>query len=90
MTKYSHPVFGWKAHKLADLPMAALVQLREEIISDPANANPDYAAGRSIYLYTPAARKRLDALAWAVTYRLNADKAQQAQRREIAQMQRQF
>ncbi len=44
--------------------------MRDAVTSDPKNANPEHAAGRSIYLYTPAARKRLDELAWAVTYKL--------------------
>lgn len=63
-------VFGWDATKLADLSFAELEALRQAVITDPANANPEHTAGRSIYLYTTSARRKLDALAWAVTYKL--------------------
>jgi len=73
---YPHPVFGWDAARLSDLPLPALVELRAFIVENPANANPEHAAGRSIYLYTPSARRKLDALAWAVTHKLaNARRA---------------
>lgn len=61
---------GWDAVRLskeytqAELS-AAIVQINE----DPANANPEHAAGRSIYLLTKAARDRTAALAWAIFYR---------------------
>lgn len=72
MAKYPHPVFGWKPYRLADLPMEALAELRAFVIADPVSANPDHAAGKSIYLYAPAARQKLDALAWAVTQKMAA------------------
>ncbi len=65
--RYPAPTCGWKAHKLADLEMEQLNSLRIAVETDPASANPNR---RSIYLYTPAARKKLDALAWAVTHKL--------------------
>ncbi len=58
------------AYKLAALSFEALDGMRLAIESDPANANPACAAGRSIWRFTPKARKKLDALAWAVTYKL--------------------
>lgn len=67
------PTFGWKAYKLADLSFADLETLRLRIVADPKNHTPRDDKGRpvrGIWLYTPAARKKLDALAWAVTYKL--------------------
>lgn len=63
--------FGWKAWKLADLSFAELNELREGVQNDPKNQNPP----GSFYLYTPAARRKLDALAWAVTHKLRERKA---------------
>lgn len=65
--------YGWRATKLADAySLEELDALRRDVESDPASANPDHAQGRSIYLFTKQARKKLDALAWAVTYKLQA------------------
>lgn len=75
MANYPHPVFGWQSHRLADLSSEALNELREAVENDPASANPARAAGKSIYLYTPAARRKLKALAWAVTHKLREKKA---------------
>lgn len=66
--------FGWKAWKLADLSFAELNELRESVTNDPANRNPP----GSFWLYTPKARKKLDALAWAVTYKLREGKEKEA------------
>jgi hypothetical protein len=60
---------------LSEYSFAALREMRSAVIGDPANANPAHAAGRDIHLYTKSARKKLDALAWAVTYRLKAQRA---------------
>lgn len=71
MKRPAIPIFGWSAPKLADAySLAQLDALRLEIENDPANANPRHAAGRDIYLYTPAARRKLTALSWAVSYKL--------------------
>lgn len=75
MPRYPHPTLGWDAVALSDYSLPQLNDLRESIVDDPANANPAHAAGRDIYLYTKAARKKLDALSWAVTYRLKAARA---------------
>lgn len=65
-------VFGWSAPKLSDAyTLAELEEIRQEIISDPANLNPEQ---NSIYIYCKQARRKLDALAWAVTYRLGEKK----------------
>ena len=67
---------NWKATKLADAySLAELETLRQSVVGDPRSANPAHAAGKSVYLYTAAARRKLDALAWAVTYRLAAQRA---------------
>jgi len=67
------PTFGWKGYKLADLTFAELDDLRQSVIADPKNHTPRDAKGHprsGIWLYTPSARKKLEALAWAVTYKL--------------------
>lgn len=62
-------VFGWDAVKLADAYTSAeLAAAIVEVHADPAAANPEHASGRSIELYTKAAKKRTDALAWAIFY----------------------
>lgn len=66
--------FGWKAWKMADLSFADLEQLRQAVQNDPKNQNPP----GSFYLYTPPARKKLDALAWAVTHKLKENKEKSA------------
>jgi hypothetical protein len=62
--------FGWDRVRLSEHSLDDLARLRRSVEDDPASANPDHAAGRSVFLYTPAARRKLDALAWAVTHRL--------------------
>lgn len=63
----------WNAVRLADENTTEqLHALRESIVNDPANANPAHASGRSIYLYSPAAQRKLDAIALAVTFHLAA------------------
>lgn len=58
-----------RACKLADTKsFEELETMRVAITSDPANAMP----ARSLYLYTPKARKKLDELSWAVYYKLQA------------------
>ena len=53
--------------KLADKSFEELKVLRESIENNPINQMPK---GESWYLYTPLARKKLDDIAWAVTYKL--------------------
>lgn len=69
--------FGWDAVKLAGAySLSELDALRREVETDPANACPLYAAGKSLYPLTAKARKRLQAIAWAVTYHLQARPAE--------------
>lgn len=75
MGRYPHPVYGWDPVELyRNLDLVALNDLREAICADPANTNPAHARG-DIYLYTKSARRKLDALSWAVTYHLMDRKA---------------
>jgi hypothetical protein len=68
--KLPHKVYGWNACKLADkLTQAQLLELMHAVQNDPASANPGHATG-SIWLYTKAARKKLDVIGWAITYQL--------------------
>lgn len=73
-TKY----YGWKATDLAShLTMEELVLLQAEVQNDPKSKNPDHDGPRqSIYLYTKPARRKLDALGWAITYKLAERKVQ--------------
>lgn len=62
--------YGFDAVKLSEAyTMEELAKLRQQVIDDPENANPEYVKGRCIYLYTKAARKKLDAIAYAVYYK---------------------
>lgn len=61
--------YGWNAPKLSELTFEELNILRESVTNDPNNADPAYSRG-GIYLYKKSARRKLDALAWAVTYKL--------------------
>lgn len=58
--------FGWNAARLADHSFDDLRRLREQIEADPRNRNP---VG-TLWIYTKAAQKKLDAIAWAITYKL--------------------
>lgn len=65
MTRSVRNKFGWSATKLADhYSLKELAEMRDEIVSDPANAATD----DGLWLYTPDANKKLDALSWAVRY----------------------
>lgn len=69
-------VFGWDAVKLyRNYSISELAQAICEIDADPANANPAHKAGTSLYLTTPAARKRTSVLAYAVFYHQQDKKA---------------
>lgn len=69
--RHSLPVLGWQAVRLSNAySLDQLNTLRLEVQGDPEAANPAHAAGRDINLYTKGARRKLDALAWAVTHKL--------------------
>ena len=54
--------------------MTELLAMQEEIVNDPSNK----AAG-GIFKYTSAAMKKLDELAWAITYHLREKNPQPQQ-----------
>lgn len=72
---YPVATFGWDFTKLSAHSFEDLNALRLAVQADPASANPAHASGRSIFLYTAAARRKLDALAWAVTTKLAEKRA---------------
>lgn len=76
---YPVATFGWNQAKLSDHSFKDLDRLQQAVLSDPASANPAYAAGKSIYLHTPAARRKLDAIAWAITTKLREQRAEKAE-----------
>ncbi len=81
-----HGVFGWRATDLARAySVKELADIAEAVESEPGTRTPADAAGHpidTIWVYTPAARKKLDALSWAVTYRLREERrAEQARDR---------
>jgi hypothetical protein len=51
---------------MSELSYEEINTLRAEIEDDPKN----HEKSGNFYLFTPAARKKLTALAWAVTYKL--------------------
>jgi hypothetical protein len=68
--------FGWDACRLADEYEAKeLATAITQISGDPLNANPQHAAGSSIYLLTKKARKQIDALSLAIFYQKQAKKS---------------
>ncbi len=59
-------VYGWSAPKLSEAyTLEELAELREIVIAQHKLPKPD-----GIYLYDKAGRKKLDVLAYAVTYKL--------------------
>lgn len=71
MSVVRRKTYGWSAPRLSDAySTTELTEWMAEIAADPASANPDHAAGRSIQLYTAAARRKMDALGWAASYRM--------------------
>ncbi|MBO9710533.1 MAG: hypothetical protein J7521_20220 [Caulobacter sp.] len=76
---YPVATFGWNQAKLSEHSFDDLERLRQAIVNDPASANRAHAAGKSIYLHTPAARRKLDAIAWAVTTKLREQRALQSE-----------
>jgi len=72
-------VFGWDSVRLSEVYTAdELAEANRQISADPRNANPAHAAGMSIYLHTPQARKRMEALAWAVRHIQTDNRKQEA------------
>lgn len=68
-------IYGWDAVKLSDAySLDELAQLRTIITDDPENADPEHAQGNSIFLYKKSARKKLEALSYAVYYKLEETK----------------
>jgi hypothetical protein len=62
--------YGWKATALAsNLTIEELTALMKQVTDDPNNQNPK----GSFWLYTKSASRKLDAIGWAITYKL-ADK----------------
>lgn len=58
--------YGWNPAKLATAyTTEELVALQKEVCADPKNQNR-----QGIWLYTPEARRKLDAIAWAITYKI--------------------
>lgn len=71
MMKYPYPVYGWDAAQLSrHLTTEQLIELQQAVQNDPKSANPQHAAGKSIWIYTKAARKKMDAISWAITYHI--------------------
>ena len=52
-----------------------LTALAATLQADPVNANPEHAAGRSIWLYTKETHRRLAAIAQAITWHLHDKRA---------------
>lgn len=69
-SRYPVKTFGWNQARLSDHSMEDLQALRRAVEEDPASANPQHATGQSIYLFTPEARRKLDAIAWAIATKL--------------------
>lgn len=62
-------VFGWDAVRLSDAYGASELALAiQQLHADPANANPEHAAGTSIRLYTKKTDQRTAELAMAIYY----------------------
>lgn len=72
MSKYPFPVFGWSAPKLADHSFEQLNAIR--LVVEAEGLIP-VEKRKTIYIYTREARRKLDALAWAVAYKMNEKKA---------------
>ena len=68
--------YGWNAPRLADAyTLEELTALRLEVEAEPKNRNPVDANGRpikTIWIYTKPAQKKLDAIAWAITFKIKA------------------
>lgn len=63
------PLYGWDPCRMMNLTYNQLHELRHRIEINPAN----WTTG-GIYLFTPKARKKLDAIAWCITYKMKEDR----------------
>lgn len=67
--------YGWDAVRLSEAyTLEELTQLRGLVTSDPASVNPGHATG-DIHLYNKRARRKLDAIGWAVYYKQREKRA---------------
>lgn len=57
--------------RLQALTMDELQARRVAVQNDPKSQNPLHSK-RSIYLYTPAANRKLDDIAWAISHKLGS------------------
>lgn len=68
--------YSWDPVKLAsNLTIEQLGELRQSVEDDPAHKNREPV---SIWIYTKKARRKLDAISWAITYLLAERKQCQA------------
>lgn len=76
--------YNWNPVELSKhLTMDELVALQNKVQDDPKSKNPAHDDHRqSIWLYTKAARKKLDAIGWAITYKLQEARDERATRDE--------
>lgn len=71
MGRYPYPTHGWDAVKLyRSLSMEQLTEMNVFISSLPESQNPNHKTARDINLYTREARRKMDAVTWAITYHL--------------------
>lgn len=61
------------------LTLEELTALRQQVEADPKSQNPRYLSGQDINLYTVAARKKLDNIAWVITWKLADLRAQRGE-----------
>jgi hypothetical protein len=68
--------FVTEQKRLAKLSMDELLELRNRIEKDPKSK--EGLPEGSLWLFNAKARKRLDAIAWAITYKLGKVRAGEA------------
>jgi len=57
-----------------NLTLEELTELTNQVQDDPKNQTPKDEKGRpvdTIYIYTASARRRLENISWAITYKLH-------------------
>lgn len=62
--------FVKRQEKFTNMSMEELIALRKKIEGDPKSKNPK----GGFNIYTKAAKKKLDDIAWAITYKLQEKK----------------
>ena len=50
--------------------MPELLAMQKELQDNPVHKNPGWFIGKSCWIYTKTARKRMENIAWAITYLL--------------------